>query len=125
MRRVIGPVLAAFLVGGSVALAPHISSAAHNTAKTGGDLNIVDWEGYTDASFVKPFEKQTGCTIHATPAGSSNEMFAKFRSGGGTTYDLVSASGDASLRFIRSGVVAPVDLSKIPTWKDLAPRLKS
>ena len=125
MRGVLGPVLAAALVGSTVALAPHIGSAAHGNAKLGGDLNIVAWEGYTDPSFVKPFEKQTGCTIHSTYAGSSNEMFSKFRSGGGTTYDLVSASGDASLRFIRSGVVAAVDLSKIPNWKDLAPQLKS
>jgi putative spermidine/putrescine transport system substrate-binding protein len=125
VRRVIGPVVAAIMVGGAVALVPHMGNAAHPTAKLGGDLNIVAWEGYTDPSFVKPFEQQTGCTIHSTYAGSSNEMFSKFRSGGGTTYDLVSASGDASLRFIRAGVVAPVDVGKIPNWKQLAPQLKS
>ncbi|HEX6506923.1 MAG TPA: ABC transporter substrate-binding protein [Chloroflexota bacterium] len=125
MRQLIRPLLAAALVGSAGAMLPRLTGAAPSSAKIGGDLNVVAWEGYTDPSFVKPFEKQTGCTIHSTYAGSSNEMFAKFRSGGGTTYDLVSASGDASLRFIRAGVVQPVDVSKVPNWKDLAPQLKS
>ena len=79
-----------------------------------GKLNIVDWEGYTDPSFVKPFEKQTGCQVKSTYAGSSDEMFTKFRSGGGGQYDLASFSGDASLRAIKSGSVAQLDTSKLP-----------
>ena len=73
---------------------------------------------------VKAFQKQTGCTVKSTYAGSSDEMFAKFRGGGGTGYDLVSASGDASLRFIQSGAVAAVDLSRLKNWKNLAPQLQ-
>jgi len=90
-----------------------------------GELDVIDWEGYTDNSFVKAFQKQTGCTVKSTYAGSSDEMFAKFRGGGGTGYDLVSASGDASLRFIQSGAVAAVDLSRLKNWKNLAPQLQS
>jgi putative spermidine/putrescine transport system substrate-binding protein len=101
------------------------SGSSSSSGKLGGPLNLVAWEGYADSSFVKPFEKQTGCHINVTYAGSSDEMFTKFRSGGGTAYDLVSASGDASLRFIHSGAVQPVDVSKIPNWKNLAPQLKS
>src|SRR6266550_5525046 len=78
-----------------------------------GKLNIVDWEGYTDPSFVKTFEKQTGCKVNDTFAGTSDEMFTKFRSGGGGQYDLASFSGDASLRAIRSGSVAQLDISKL------------
>ena len=44
-----------------------------------GKLNIVDWEGYTDPSFVKAFEKQTGCKVNDTFAGTSDEMFTKFQ----------------------------------------------
>src|SRR4051795_514702 len=90
-----------------------------------GKLNIVDWEGYTDPSFVKAFEKDTGCKVNDTFAGTSDEMFTKFRSGGGGQYDLVSPSGDASLRLIKSGSVAPLDTSKLTNFKDLAPQLQS
>src|SRR3954447_22089799 len=81
-------------------------------AKGEGKLNIVDWEGYSDPSFVKGFEKETGCKVNDTYAGTSDEMFTKFRSGGGGQYDLASFSGDASLRAIKSGSVATLDTSK-------------
>ncbi|HTN25571.1 MAG TPA: ABC transporter substrate-binding protein, partial [Solirubrobacteraceae bacterium] len=90
-----------------------------------GRLNIVNWEGYADPSYVKLFEQQTGCKVNSVPAGTSDEMFTKFRSGGGGQYDLVSPSGDASLRLIKSGAVAPLDTSKLSHFKDLAPQLQS
>jgi putative spermidine/putrescine transport system substrate-binding protein len=73
-------------------------------------LNIVVWSGYAEQSWVKPFEDGTGCHVNVTTAGSSDEMVALMKSG---EYDVVSASGDASLRLIASGDVAPVDTKKI------------
>jgi putative spermidine/putrescine transport system substrate-binding protein len=90
-----------------------------------GELTTVNWEGYTDPSFVKGFEKETGCKVKDTFAGTSDEMYTKFRSGGGGQYDLASFSGDASLRAIKSGTVAELDTSKLTNFKDLAPQLQS
>lgn len=94
-------------------------------AKGEGQLTMVNWEGYADPSFVKGFEQQTGCNVKSVPAGSSDEMFTKFTSGGGGQYDLVSPSGDASLRLIKSGAVAPLDKAKLANFDDLAPQLQS
>ena len=104
---------------GSSATGPDINAQGE------GKLNIVNWEGYTDPSFVKGFEKETGCKVNDTFAGTSDEMFTKFRSGGGGQYDLASFSGDASLRAIKSGSVAELDTSKLTNFKDLAPQLQS
>ena len=90
-----------------------------------GKLNIVNWEGYTDPSFVKGFEKETGCQVNDVFAGTSDEMFTKFRSGGGGQFDLASFSGDASVRAIRSGSLQPLDTSKLTNYKNLAPQLQS
>jgi putative spermidine/putrescine transport system substrate-binding protein len=90
-----------------------------------GQLNVVAWEGYTQPQWVKPFEKQTGCQVHAKYAGSSDEMVTLMRQGGGSQYDLVSASGDASLRLIRGGDVQPVNVNLIPDWKNFIPQLQS
>jgi len=59
-----------------------------------GQLNLIAWEGYTQQQWVKPFQKKTGCMVHAKYAGSSDEMVTLMRQGGGTQYDGVSASGD-------------------------------
>ena len=90
-----------------------------------GQLNLVAWEGYTEPEWVKPFEQQTGCQVNAKYAGSSDEMVTLMRQGGGSQYDMVSASGDASLRLIRGGDVQPVNVTLIPGWNDFIPQLKS
>ncbi len=93
-----------------------------------GALNLIEWAAYSDPSFAKAFEKQTGCVIKRKDAGSSNEMVALMRSGGGGgggQWDLVSASGDASLRLIYGGDVQPINVALIPSWKDFLPSFKS
>src|SRR3954469_15769464 len=90
-----------------------------------GKLNVIAWEGYTQPQWVKPFEKQTGCQVNAKYGGSSDEMVTLMRQGGGSQYDLVSASGDASLRLIRGGDVVPANVNLIPGYKDFIPQLKS
>ena len=85
-----------------------------------GVLNLIEWPYYSDPSFANKFIQQTGCKIHRKDAGSSNEMVALMRAGGGGgggQWDLVSASGDASLRLIRGGDVKPVNIKLIPSWK--------
>jgi putative spermidine/putrescine transport system substrate-binding protein len=104
------------------------SSGQHLASSIGkgeGKLNVIAWEGYTQPQWVKPFEQQTGCTVNSKYAGSSDEMVTLMRQGGGTQYDLVSASGDASLRLIRGGDVQPVNVNLIPDWKNFIPQLQS
>ncbi len=90
-----------------------------------GQLNVIAWEGYTQPDWVKPFTKETGCKVNAKYGGSSDEMVTLMRQGGGSQYDMVSASGDASLRLIRGKNVQPVNVKLIPSWNDFIPQLKS
>jgi putative spermidine/putrescine transport system substrate-binding protein len=89
-----------------------------------GKLTLVAWEGYTQPEWVKPFEKESGCDVSAKYAGSSDEMVTLMRQGAGQ-YDMVSASGDASLRLIRGGNVAEVNPKLIPSYQDFIPQLQS
>jgi putative spermidine/putrescine transport system substrate-binding protein len=89
-----------------------------------GQLNLVAWEGYAQPEWVKPFEAQSGCRVHAKYAGSSDEMVTLMRQGGGQ-YDMVSASGDASLRLIRGGEVAEMNVALVPEWQSFIPQLQS
>ena len=90
-----------------------------------GKLTLVVWEGYAQPEWVKPFEKQSGCKVSAKYAGSSNDMFNLMTSGGGGQYDMVSASGDASLRLIVAGAVAETNVNLIPSYKDFFGAFKS
>ncbi|WP_343081733.1 ABC transporter substrate-binding protein [Ostreiculturibacter nitratireducens] len=93
-----------------------------------GQVNIVAWPGYiergeTDAAFdwVTKFEEATGCMVNVKTANTSDEMVALMNEGG---FDLVTASGDASLRLIAGKRVQPVNVDLIPSWSTVDDRLK-
>jgi putative spermidine/putrescine transport system substrate-binding protein len=111
--------------GGSGASSTSSTATTASIGKGEGKLNVIAWEGYTDPKWAKPFEQQTGCQVNSKYAGSSDEMVTLMRQGGGSQYDLVSASGDASLRLIRGGDVQPVNVNLIPDWVNFIPQLKS
>lgn len=90
-----------------------------------GALNLIAWSGYTEKGWVEPFEKETGCKVEVTYGDTSDDMVNLMRKGGGTLYDGVSASGDATLRLIAAGDVAPVNIDLIPDYKDAMPSLQS
>ncbi|HEY3577389.1 MAG TPA: extracellular solute-binding protein [Gaiellaceae bacterium] len=104
------------------------SGMPSSIGKGEGRLNLIEWTAYSDPSFANKFQKLTGCKIHRQDAGSSGEMFALMHAnggGGGGQYDLVSASGDASLRLIYAHDVKPVNIKLIPSWKNFLPAFKS
>src|SRR5216684_1163569 len=90
-----------------------------------GQLNLIAWEGYLQPQWVKPFQQQTGCQVNAKYAGSSDEMVALMKNGGGGQYDMVSSSGDADLRILYAGDAHPVNINLIPSWKDFFPAFQS
>lgn len=94
-----------------------------------GRVDIIAWAGYiergdTDPNFdwVTQFEKDTGCKVHVKVAATSDEMVALMNEGG---FDLVTASGDASLRLISGGRVQEINIDLIPSWKTIDERLKN
>ena len=93
-----------------------------------GQVNILAWPGYaedgsTDKSidWVTPFEEETGCQANVKYFGTSDEAVQLMKSG---EYDVVSASGDATLRLIAAGDVAPVNTELLKNYPDIAPFLK-
>jgi len=129
-RNRIAPVALAFVVIGLAIPAAGVSKGSSSAMPTRigqaeGQLKLVAWEGYLDKSWVGPFEKQTGCKVQAKYATSSDEMVTLMRSGGGGQYDMVSASGDASLRLILGGDIAETNIRLVKPWKDFHAAFKS
>jgi putative spermidine/putrescine transport system substrate-binding protein/spermidine/putrescine transport system substrate-binding protein len=83
-----------------------------------GQLSLLVWEGYADQSFVKDFEKESGCKVQATYVGSNDDFAPKLAAGGGV-YDLLSVSADAAEVLARAGFVEPIDTSKIAEWGNI------
>ncbi|MDR5013218.1 ABC transporter substrate-binding protein [Aeromonas veronii] len=110
-------------------LAGQTQAAPTELGKGEGQLNIVAWAGYvergeTDKNYdwVTGFEKETGCKVNVKTAATSDEMVALMNEGG---FDLVTASGDASLRLIAGGKVQALNLALIPSYSKIDPRLQN
>src|SRR4029079_4665252 len=100
------------------------SNLPTSIGKGEGKLSLIAWEGYTQPEWVKPFEQKTGCKVTSKYAGSSDEMVTLMRQGGGQ-YDMVSASGDASLRLIEGKNVQPMHPDLIADYPNCIEALKS
>ena len=95
-------------------------------------LNLIAWTGYVESGktdpkvdWVTPFTTATGCKINVKFADTSDEMVTLMRQGGGTQYDGVSASGDATNRLIAHGDVAEVNVNLIPDFANVIQSLQS
>jgi putative spermidine/putrescine transport system substrate-binding protein len=123
-RRAAVSLLAATAMAGTA-----LAEMPKELGKGEGQVNIVAWPGYiergeTDKNYdwVTDFEKKTGCKVNVKTAGTSDEMVALMNEGG---FDLVTASGDASLRLISGKRVQEVNVDLIPSWKTVDERLQN
>jgi len=126
--------LSALIVGLALALSGCASSGNTGATKLKAlganekTLSLLGWPGYAEdgsndpkVDWVTPFEKQTGCQVTFKPYGTSDEALNLFKSG---DYDVIAASGDATLRLIASGDVQPLNTDLIPNYKNVYPFLK-
>lgn len=131
---------AALLAGTATAVL--VLSACGTTSGTGGDagpadeigdfegtVSILAWPGYVEdgsndpaVDWVSAFEDETGCAVQSKTYGTSDEAFNLMKAGG---YDVVAASGDATLRLIASDLVAPVNTDLIPNYEGIFDFLKN
>lgn len=94
------------------------SDETGSSEQIGGELNLLAWEGYADASFVAPFEEATGCTVTTTFVGS-NDDFAPRLAAGSATFDLITPSIDSTRPLIDAGWIEPLDLERIPRYGEI------
>ncbi|HVY98904.1 MAG TPA: extracellular solute-binding protein [Dongiaceae bacterium] len=107
--------LAAGAAAGALIAAPRITRAASK------ELRVLTWEGYAEPEWVDPFKKETGAEVKIVYVGSADEMFAKMQGSQGKDFDVVTFDTSIFGRYIDANLLAPLDLSKIPNAKNLAP----
>ena len=93
-----------------------------------GAVSILAWPGYVEdgtndpaVDWVSAFEKETGCEVTSKTYGTSDEAFSLMKTG---EYDVVAASGDASLRLVAAGDVAPVNTDLLKNYDGIFDFLK-
>ncbi|PWJ47732.1 putative spermidine/putrescine transport system substrate-binding protein [Quadrisphaera granulorum] len=115
--------------GTTAASGPEPTQEQTSLGKTEGSVSILAWPGYVEdgsndptVDWVSDFETKTGCTVTSKTYGTSDEAINLMKTG---DYDVVAASGDATLRLIAGGEVTPVNTDLIPSYAGIFDFLKN
>ena len=115
--------------GGSTASSSAPEGALKEIGKGEGALNLIIWEGYAERGandpvydWVTPFEKETGCIVKTTSMTDSPNGVQLLQSG---QYDGGSFSGDASVRLMVGGDVAPINVDLLSNYANVFAGLKN
>lgn len=102
--------------------------AAEELGEMEGKVSILAWPGYVEdgsndpaVDWVSSFEEETGCEVDSKTYGTSDEAVNLMKSG---EYDVIAASGDATLRLIAAEDVVPVNTDLIPNYEGIYDFLK-
>jgi putative spermidine/putrescine transport system substrate-binding protein len=116
-------------VGAGIGLSMAQTMGMQKLGKLEGEVSIVAWPGYIERGasdkaydWVTGFEKSTKCKVVVKTAGTSDEMVSLMNQGG---YDLVTASGDASLRLVYGKKIQPINTKLIPSFGTVDKRLQN
>ena len=133
LRRSMSLLAAVVLLVAACSPGPGASAAPSAITSIGdgeGQVKVLAWPGYVedgttspDVDWVSSFEEETGCQVTVQTFGTSDEAFTLFQTNP-EEYDVISASGDATLRLVAGGFVQPVNVDLIPSYAEIFADLK-
>jgi len=104
------------------------ATAAASTRTDERRLDLVAFPGYAEAggddprvNWVTPFVQKTGCKVHVRTVRSSTELLDTVATG---RYDGVAAFGDVTQVLTGGHEVEPLDLTRVPNYRDVFPALR-
>jgi spermidine/putrescine transport system substrate-binding protein len=120
------------LGGAAIGLAPALLgsdvAAAALERLDAGAINFFSWQGYDllDEPVMKAWRKKNHVTIHSTYVSTHNDITAKFTTGGGKgIYNLSTYEAGWAPLYIQLGIPSPIDLSRVPNWKNAHPLFRA
>jgi putative spermidine/putrescine transport system substrate-binding protein len=110
--------------GGSTSTAPSGATTvdANGLPAPEGVLRVLAREGYTEDSWITPFEKQTGCKVTVHYMGPGDNTASLLAQG---SYDVVSVASEDVPELTVARVIRPLDTHLIPHLRTLRPALRA
>ncbi len=94
-------------------------------ARAAETITVLNWQGYgTDEAWaLKLFADRTGITVKHDYFNSEEEMLTKLRTNPGV-YDVVLINSARTTQAAGEGLLAPIDLARLPNAAALSPALR-
>ncbi|RXJ67662.1 spermidine/putrescine ABC transporter substrate-binding protein PotD [Halarcobacter ebronensis] len=88
-------------------------------------LYVYNWSEYMPDSVLQDFTKETGIEVKYSTYDSNEAMYAKVKTTGTSSYDILVPSTYFVNKMSREGLLAKIDKTKIPNYKNLDSKLLS
>ena len=88
-------------------------------------LRILAWPGYVSPETIRNFENSHGVNVEVTTVYSDEELWAKVNNTKERAFDLIAANTAELRRYIRTGMLAPIDIKNIPNTRKQATRFRN
>jgi spermidine/putrescine transport system substrate-binding protein len=86
-------------------------------------INVLTYPATLDQKIIAEFEKETGIRVNLIYYENNEELFVKLLTTKGQGYDLFMPSDYSVERFIKHGLMKPIDKSKLNFWHRINPRV--
>ncbi len=103
--------------------AAFITLGGNSFAAQSKTLNLFCWSEYIPQAVLDGFTKETGIKVNYETYGSNEEMLAKLLPSKGK-YDLIVPSEYVVEALIKRNKLEPLDMSKIPNFKNIGSEFK-
>jgi spermidine/putrescine transport system substrate-binding protein len=113
----------AWLAGLGVLVAAGVGAMLALSGDRTPTLRVFIWEEYIDPEVYRLFEREFGAKVVEDNYGSNEDMRAKLQAGG-ALYDLVVPSDYMVTLLRKEDLLLPLDLSRIPNIRYVAPRFR-
>lgn len=116
MKKTLAVLLALVLV-----LCSFSGCASGDASKSGGELVLYTWEAMFPQEVLDAFTEETGIEINYVNFDTDETMLAKLQAAEGGEYDLIIADDYIIETAIAEGLVAELDMDKIPSVGNVNP----
>lgn len=87
-------------------------------------LRILAWPGYVSPEAIRSFEARHDVTVEVTTVHSDDELWIKANAPKGRGFDLIAVNTAELRRYIRTGMLAPIDIKNIPNTRKQTARFR-
>lgn len=107
------------LQAGAAAGALAVTGWKPTRAYAGEEITIMTWETYHDDPWLEEYMAKTGVKVNVVRFASNDESFEKLRSGA-VVADMTIADTGSLVRFVKAGLIVPIDPAKFPNTTHIA-----
>ena len=81
-------------------------------------INVYNWGDYIDESVLDDFEEEYGIKVNYSTFATNEDLYVKLKQGG-ESFDVIFPSDYMIERMIREGMLAKIDMNKVPNIKNV------